>query len=243
MALMRGVAKHLFEAAESDPKAIDLQFVERYTAGFEAYQALVVATSWEEIERQSGVPTAQIREMGEVYRKSRSAIISWCLGVTQQEHAGDTIREIVNVLLLRGNIGREGAGSVPDPRALERARQSHLRHRPPSERGLARPHGQGLRHHVATGPRARHRPRHPGDDARRREGIRGHGRELRPRRPRPGLHLPGASELRPDRPGEHQAQPQPPRPRPRRPDPAVPRAYREGPRQERVCKGSPSRTR
>jgi molybdopterin-dependent oxidoreductase alpha subunit len=113
MALMRGVAKHLFEAAASDPKAIDHHFIERHTAGFDAYKSLVETTPWETLERQSSVPTAQIREMGEVYRKSQSAIISWCLGVTQQENAGDTIREIVNVLLLRGNIGREGAGPCP----------------------------------------------------------------------------------------------------------------------------------
>lgn len=56
---------------------------------------------------------AQIDTLGEVYRKSRSAIISWCLGVTQQEHAVDTIRGIVNVLLMRANIGREGAGPCP----------------------------------------------------------------------------------------------------------------------------------
>jgi molybdopterin-dependent oxidoreductase alpha subunit len=113
MALMRGVAKHLFESLATDPKAIDRHFIERYTAGFDAYRALVEKTPWAEIELQSGVPEAKIREVGEVYRKSRSAIISWCLGVTQQEHAGDTIREIVNVLLLRGNIGREGAGPCP----------------------------------------------------------------------------------------------------------------------------------
>ncbi|MDR3635855.1 MAG: FdhF/YdeP family oxidoreductase [Isosphaeraceae bacterium] len=113
MALMRGVAKHLFEAAGSDPKAIDREFIERYTAGFEAYRTLVEATPWAEIELQSGLPEAKIREMGEVYRKSRSTIIGWCLGVTQQQHAGDTIREIANVLLLRGNIGREGAGPSP----------------------------------------------------------------------------------------------------------------------------------
>lgn len=113
MALMRGVAKHLFEAARTDPKAIDQAFIDRYTAGFEGYRVVVEAVAWGELERQSGVPVAQIRELGEVYRKSRSAIISWCLGVTQQENAVDTIREIVNVLLLRGNIGREGAGPCP----------------------------------------------------------------------------------------------------------------------------------
>jgi molybdopterin-dependent oxidoreductase alpha subunit len=113
MALMRGVAKHLFESLATDPKAIDHLFIERHTAGFEAYRSLVEATPWSEIELRSGLPEARIREMGEVYRTSRSAIIAWCLGLTQQEHAGDTIREIVNVLLLRGNIGREGAGPCP----------------------------------------------------------------------------------------------------------------------------------
>jgi molybdopterin-dependent oxidoreductase alpha subunit len=113
MALMRGVAKHLFESLATDPKAIDRAFIERYTAGFEDYRSQVEATPWHEIEQRSGVPQAKIREMGEVYRKSRSAVIAWCLGVTQQEHAVDTIREVANVLLLRGNIGREGAGPCP----------------------------------------------------------------------------------------------------------------------------------
>jgi molybdopterin-dependent oxidoreductase alpha subunit len=113
MALLRGVAKHLLEAAESDPEVIDRVFIERHTAGFEPYRALVLATPWEEIQRKSGVPIAQVRAMGEIYRKSRAAIVAWCLGISQQERAGDTIREIVNVLLLRGNIGREGAGVCP----------------------------------------------------------------------------------------------------------------------------------
>jgi len=113
MALMRGVAKHLLETAETDPNAIDWRFIERYAAGFESYQATLEKTSWEELVRQSGVELAQIHALGEVYRKSGSVIIAWCLGVTQQEHAVDTIREIMNVLLMRGNIGREGAGPCP----------------------------------------------------------------------------------------------------------------------------------
>ncbi len=139
LALMRGVAKHLFESLATDPKAIDGQFIARYTAGFEAYKSLVEATPWAEIERQSGVAEAKVREMGEVYRTSRSAIISWCLGVTQQEHAGDTIREIVNVLLLRGNIGREGAGPCPirGHSNVQGNRTCGIDHRP-SEDWLAR---------------------------------------------------------------------------------------------------------
>jgi len=113
MALLRGVAKHLVEAAKTDPYAIDWRFIEQYTAGFDAYRITLEKTSWEELVRQSGVELGQIRAFGEVYRQSRSAIVAWCLGITQQEHAVDTIREIINVLLMRGNLGREGAGPCP----------------------------------------------------------------------------------------------------------------------------------
>ena len=113
MALMRGVAKYVLETARTDPTAIDRQFIERYTSGFKEYEAVVNATPWEELERQSGISRQKIEEFGSIYVKSRSAIFSWCLGVTQHEHAVETIREIVNVLLLRGNLGREGAGPSP----------------------------------------------------------------------------------------------------------------------------------
>lgn len=113
MALLRGIAKHLLEAAQTDANAVDRHFIERHTAGFDSYRGVVMATTWEELEKLSGVSQAQMREVGEIYRKSRAAIIAWCLGITQQANAVDTIREIVNVLLLRGNIGREGAGPCP----------------------------------------------------------------------------------------------------------------------------------
>jgi molybdopterin-dependent oxidoreductase alpha subunit len=139
MALMRGVAKHLLEAAKTDREAIDWQFIESYTAGFESYKALVEQTSWEELVRQSGVELAKIHELGEVYRKSRSAIIAWCLGVTQQEHGVDTIREMVNVLLMRGNLGREGAGPCPirGHSNVQGNRTCGIDHRP-DEKWLAR---------------------------------------------------------------------------------------------------------
>jgi molybdopterin-dependent oxidoreductase alpha subunit len=54
-----------------------------------------------------------IRRAAEIYSRSKRTLISWCLGVTQHEHGVDTVREIVNLLLLRGNLGREGAGPSP----------------------------------------------------------------------------------------------------------------------------------
>jgi molybdopterin-dependent oxidoreductase alpha subunit len=113
MALIRGIAKVVLEQADTDPKALDIEFIERYTAGFEAYRAVVEATSWDSIEYKSGVSQRDIRRAAEIYRDSDRSIISWCLGVTQHEHGVDSVREIVNLLLLRGNLGREGAGPSP----------------------------------------------------------------------------------------------------------------------------------
>lgn len=113
MALMRGIAKAVLEQAETDPKALDAEFIDRYTTGFEDYRAVCDATSWDEIEYKSGVRQADIRKAAKIYRDADRSIISWCLGVTQHEHGVDSVREIVNLLLLRGNLGREGAGPSP----------------------------------------------------------------------------------------------------------------------------------
>jgi molybdopterin-dependent oxidoreductase alpha subunit len=113
MALMRGVAKAIFEAAATDPAVLDGEFLEAYTRGIEEYRALCEATPWHELVRGSGLPEPAIRGLADSYLKSARVIIAWCLGVTQHEHGADTVREIVNVLLLRGNIGREGAGPCP----------------------------------------------------------------------------------------------------------------------------------
>lgn len=113
MALMRGMAKAILEQSKTDPKALDPEFIDRHTSGFEEYRDLCEATSWAEIELQSGVSRDDILKMARVYRDADRSIVSWCLGVTQHEHGVDTVREIVNLLLLRGNLGREGAGPSP----------------------------------------------------------------------------------------------------------------------------------
>ncbi|MFC9846347.1 FdhF/YdeP family oxidoreductase [Streptomyces sp. NPDC060223] len=113
MALMRGIAKAILEQARTDPKSLDQEFIDRHTTGFDEYRARCEETSWEEIERQSGVGRDGILKTARVYRDADRSIFSWCLGISQHEHGVDTVREIVNVLLLRGNLGREGAGPSP----------------------------------------------------------------------------------------------------------------------------------
>lgn len=113
LALLRGVAKAVLEEARTDPKALDEVFLERYTDGFAAYRKVCEDTEWAEIERQSGLSESDIRRAATIYSQARCTLISWCLGITQHEHGVDTVREIVNLLLLRGNLGREGAGPSP----------------------------------------------------------------------------------------------------------------------------------
>ncbi|MER7583599.1 FdhF/YdeP family oxidoreductase [Kitasatospora sp. NPDC097691] len=113
MALLRGMAKAVLEQSATDDKALDRLFIDRHTSGFEAYRQVCESTPWEEIERQSGLDRAEILKAARIYRDADRSIFSWCLGVTQHEHGVDTVREIVNLLLLRGNLGREGAGPSP----------------------------------------------------------------------------------------------------------------------------------
>jgi anaerobic selenocysteine-containing dehydrogenase len=113
MALLRGMAKAILEQSGTDPKALDQEFIDRHTTYFDKYRAVCEATSWDEIERQSGIDRDGILKATRVYREADRSIISWCLGVSQHEHGVETVREIVNLLLLRGNLGREGAGPSP----------------------------------------------------------------------------------------------------------------------------------
>ncbi|GEE03119.1 formate dehydrogenase subunit alpha [Gordonia spumicola] len=156
LALMRGVAKAVFEAEDRDPGggALDHAFLERFTSGFEEYRALVDAASWDELTRQAGVDEETVRALAQIYLDSPRSIVSWCLGVTQHEHGVDTVREFMNVLLLRGNIGREGSGPSPvrGHSNVQGNRTCGIDHRPKepflaaldAEFGISSPRAHGL---------------------------------------------------------------------------------------------------
>jgi len=107
-ALFRGIAKTLV----SDSKE-DLDFIEQHTSGFEEYRSEVLASSWEEICTMSGVEKSEIQRIGKLVGNSRATICCWAMGLTQHKNSVATIQEITNLLLLGGNIGREGAGVCP----------------------------------------------------------------------------------------------------------------------------------
>ncbi|MCC0805431.1 FdhF/YdeP family oxidoreductase [Methylobacterium sp. W2] len=118
MAAFRGIAKAVFAAddaalAAGRPSVLDRAFLSHHAEGHEAYRAVVEATSWESIEDQSGLSRADIEVAAEVYLGADKVICTWAMGVTQHKHSVATIREMTNVMLLRGNIGRPGAGLCP----------------------------------------------------------------------------------------------------------------------------------
>lgn len=118
MAAVRGMAKVVFAAedaavAAGKPSVLDHAFIAEHCHGFESYRAAVEATAWDEIEDQSGLSRAQIEEAAAIYMGAESVICTWAMGVTQHRHSVATIREITNFMLLRGNIGRPGAGLCP----------------------------------------------------------------------------------------------------------------------------------
>ncbi len=115
LALFRGLGKALFEREAKAPATVfDADFIQGHTAGFEAYAAAVEASPWEEIEGLSGLSRDEIRDTAKlVLRGERRLVTCWAMGLTQHRNAVATIREIVNLHLLLGAVGRPGAGLCP----------------------------------------------------------------------------------------------------------------------------------
>jgi molybdopterin-dependent oxidoreductase alpha subunit len=109
-ALFLGVAKALFDSHRG---ALDTAFLEAHTSGSAEYRAYAGAVSWEDIERASGLGRARIEDLARRFAGSRATIVCWAMGLTQHRNSVPMIREIVNVLLLQGNIGKPGAGVFP----------------------------------------------------------------------------------------------------------------------------------
>ena len=92
---------------------IDLLFIGQYTEGFQPWRAHVLAMEWATLVERSGVSEDAIRNIAELYMRSKAVIACWAMGLTQHKHAVVTIQEVVNLMLLRGNVGRPGAGLCP----------------------------------------------------------------------------------------------------------------------------------
>ena len=118
LALLKGMAKRVFELddiaqRDNEPRVLDLAFIAEHTTGLADFEASVRAESWDVIVAESGLSQAQISQAAELYAASERVIACWGMGITQHQHSVATIHMISNLLLLRGNLGRPGAGACP----------------------------------------------------------------------------------------------------------------------------------
>ena len=114
VAVLKGMMKWLLLAERADRgRVVDHGFIRAHTLGFEELVADIEATPWEAIEEQTGLGRAELRAAADIYIKSRATIVTWAMGLTQHDNAVDNVMAISNLLLLRGNVGRPGAGAAP----------------------------------------------------------------------------------------------------------------------------------
>ncbi|MFE0350410.1 FdhF/YdeP family oxidoreductase [Streptomyces griseoluteus] len=93
--------------------AVDEEFVREHTHGYEEFADAAAKADWDETLAATGLTRAEIERALEMVLASKRTIVCWAMGLTQHKHSVPTIREVVNFLLLRGNIGRPGAGVCP----------------------------------------------------------------------------------------------------------------------------------
>ncbi|MBY0502545.1 MAG: FdhF/YdeP family oxidoreductase [Bryobacteraceae bacterium] len=106
VALLKALAKVILESG----RGVDRDFIGQYTAGFEEFAAALAAHSLTALSEQAGISEAQIREAAAIIAEAPGVICCWAMGLTQHQNAVDNIRELVNLMLLGGNVGKPHAG-------------------------------------------------------------------------------------------------------------------------------------
>tara|TARA_B100001175_G_scaffold253010_1_gene220565 strand:- start:1412 stop:3703 length:2292 start_codon:yes stop_codon:yes gene_type:complete len=107
-ALFRSLSKSLIESGN-----VDEIFIDKYTNGYDDYRKVVLESDFSELSDITGISLQEILDVGEKVSQSKSTIVCWAMGITQHKNSVSTIQEIVNFLLLGGNIGKKGAGVCP----------------------------------------------------------------------------------------------------------------------------------
>jgi molybdopterin-dependent oxidoreductase alpha subunit len=117
-ATLMGLCKALFEADDAAretgaERVLDLAFISEHTHGFADFEKAVRDAQWPEIERRSGLSRQAISSAAAVYGQAKTAMIAYGMGLTQQVGGVENVQMLINLLLLRGNMGKPGAGVLP----------------------------------------------------------------------------------------------------------------------------------
>jgi molybdopterin-dependent oxidoreductase alpha subunit len=118
IAVLKGMMKCLValdkkNLAEGGPGVLDRDFIKNHTTGIDELLVDIEATSWDAIKEASGLSRSDIELAGNVYANAERVIICYGMGITQHRHGTGNVQQIANLLMLRGNIGRKGAGICP----------------------------------------------------------------------------------------------------------------------------------
>jgi molybdopterin-dependent oxidoreductase alpha subunit len=114
VALLKAIMKVVLRAeAEAPGEVLDWDFIHTHTTGFDAFRAALDATPMDALVAACGVPRDEIEAAARVYLEAERVIVCWAMGLTQHKHGVANVQEIVNLLLLRGHLGRPGAGPCP----------------------------------------------------------------------------------------------------------------------------------
>ena len=114
MALLKAIELLLLTEEEKAPGSVfDQQFIKDHTAGYDDFVRNLKRYNAEELAEAAGISMEQVRETAEVFKRKGKIIACWAMGLTQHKNAVDTIKEVVNLLLLKGSIGKPGAGTCP----------------------------------------------------------------------------------------------------------------------------------
>ena len=114
MAVLQAIEKLLFEAEGAQPGTVfDATFIEKNTVGYDGLKTHLAEQSLESLAESAGIPVEQLREAAELIRGRKKIIVCWAMGITQQKNGVDTIKEIVNLILLKGSLGIPGGGLCP----------------------------------------------------------------------------------------------------------------------------------
>lgn len=113
VALLQALNYRLIEASQKDDTILDTSFIASFTDGFETFKTSISAVNYRELVERTGLEEKDIDTLVELLVKKKKIIACWAMGLTQHVNAVDNIQEIVNLLLLKGSIGEEGAGTCP----------------------------------------------------------------------------------------------------------------------------------
>lgn len=113
LAIFKGMMRALFEAEDRGEAVLDHAFIAEHTVGLEALRADVMSVSWADITRISGISEEQIRRIAGLYAKSNATVICYGMGITQHQEGSQLVQQVANLLLLKGNFGKKGAGIAP----------------------------------------------------------------------------------------------------------------------------------